>query len=104
MVTEFNITVIDEAYFKEIRSKMKKDYGIKVDDMLVVEGCLNDDKTVLGGREAFLSHFCTFFNFNICYSHAESKGVRKLDKKISDEDFINRKIENMITNMDKNYL
>ncbi len=83
---------------------MKQAYDIKIDEMLVVEGCLNDDKTVLGGREAFLSHFCTFFNFNICFSHSESKSVRKLDKKSSDEDFISRKIDGWIDNLDKGYL
>ena len=56
--------------------------------MLVVEGCLNDDKTVLGGRHEFLSHFCTFFNFNIFYSAAESSGARQLGKKLSDPDIV----------------
>ncbi len=65
---------------------MQETYAVKLDDMLVVEGCLNDDKTVLGGRNEFLSHFCTFFKFNICYSAAESKGVRSLDKKLSSPD------------------
>ena len=104
MVTEFNITVIDESHFSQIRESMKKQYEIKLDDMLVVEGCLNDDKTVLGGREAFLSHFCTFFNFNICFSHSEGKYVRKLDKKMSDEEFINKKIEGLIEKLDNAYL
>ena len=65
---------------------MQETYAVKLDDMLVVEGCLNDDKTVLGGRNEFLSHFCTFFKFTICYSAAESKGVRSLDKKLSSPD------------------
>jgi len=34
-------------------------------EMIVFEGCEEDDKIVLGGRNPFLSHFCTFFNFNI---------------------------------------
>ena len=86
LTAEFNITVIDEAPFQQIRDKMSKTFGLKLDDMLVVEGCLNDDKTVLGGRNEFLSHFCTFFKFNICFSAAESKGVRALDKKLSNPD------------------
>ena len=57
---------------------MLERYAVKVDDMLVVEGCLNDDKTVLGGKHEFLSHFCTFFNFNICFSAAESKPINNL--------------------------
>ena len=68
--------------------------------MLVVEGCLNDDKTVLGGREGFLSHFCEFFEFNICYSARESKGVRKLDKSLSDPEFVGSKIDGWINNLD----
>ena len=29
---------------------MKKNFDVKLDDMLVVEGCIQDDKTILGGR------------------------------------------------------
>jgi hypothetical protein len=35
--------------------------------MIVFEGCERDDNIVLGGKNAFLSHFCTLFNFNICF-------------------------------------
>ena len=45
---------------------MRREVGVKVDECLVIEGCESDDKVVLGGKDAFLSHFCTFFNFNIC--------------------------------------
>ena len=78
MVAEFDIRVIDESQMIIIRKQMMERYGVKVDDMLVVEGCLNDDKTVLGGKHEFLSHFCTFFNFNICFSAAESKPINTL--------------------------
>ena len=48
---------------------MRREVGVKVDECLVIEGCESDDKVVLGGKDAFLSHFCTFFNFNICFSN-----------------------------------
>lgn len=93
MIAEFAITVMDDADFKRLSDSMKTEYDIKLDDMLVVEGCLNDDKTVLGGRDAFMSHFCTFYQFNVCYSAAESKGVRKIDNSLNDTEFVGKKID-----------
>lgn len=68
---------------------MKDQYGIKVDDLLAVEGCINDDKTILGGKNEFLSHFCTFFNFNICYSNKEAKAMKKTFDMLSDHEQLN---------------
>ena len=58
---------------------MKKHFDVPLDDMMVVEGCIEDDKTVLGGRKAFFNHFCTFFEFSACYAENEYSAVKKLD-------------------------
>ena len=58
---------------------------IKIDNVLAVEGCLNDDKTILGGTKEFINHFCTFFEFGICYS-GEYKPTKALEKRFSDSD------------------
>ena len=79
---------------------MRREVGVKVDECLVIEGCESDDKVVLGGKDAFLSHFCTFFNFNICFSN-EQKAAKSINKFFNDSDRINRSIENFITTIDK---
>ena len=99
MVAEFNIAIVDEYALIGIRDKMKKDVGIKVDEFLVVEGCESDDKVVLGGKDAFLSHFCSYFNFNICYSN-EQKAAKSLNSFLNDSDRLNKGIEGFITGMD----
>ena len=96
--------MIDETEFLKIKEAMNKEHGIKVDDMFAVEGCMTDDKTVLGGRQAFLSHFCTFYNFNICHSQNEMAGARKLDRAMSDSEFMGSRIDEMITNLDKKFM
>lgn len=52
--------------------------------MLVVEGCFNDDKTVLGGKNEFFSHFCTFFPFNACYAQSEGGALKNLKRDFND--------------------
>ena len=79
---------------------MRREVGVKVDECLVVEGCESDDKVVLGGKDAFLSHFCTFFNFNICFSN-EQKASKSLNKFFNDSDRINQSIDNFITSIDR---
>jgi hypothetical protein len=76
---------VDEGKFNELKTLLKDNYGVKVDDILAVEGCINDDKTILGGRNEFLSHFCTLFNFNICYSNLENKAMKKTYNMLSDD-------------------
>ena len=79
---------------------MRKEAGVKVDEILVVEGCESDDKTVLGGKDAFLSHFCTNFNFNICFS-GEKRASKKINRFLNDGDRVNKSIENFITSLDR---
>ena len=57
----FSVNVIEEAKFMQLKEGLKSQ-GVKgIDKMVVLEGCINDDKTVLGGQMEFLSHFCTLF-------------------------------------------
>ena len=50
MIAEFNITEVDDAKMIKLKKDMKDHFDLVVDEMLVVEGCVNDDKTILGGR------------------------------------------------------
>ena len=100
MIAEFNIGIVDEGQLLAIRDKMKREVNVKVDECLVVEGCESDDKVVLGGKEAFLNHFCHYFNFNICFSN-EKNAAKKLNAIFNDSDKINKGIESFITNLDK---
>ena len=84
----------------QIKDKMKSEVGVKVDELLVVEGCESDDKIVLGGKEAFVSHFCTYFNFNMCHAN-EKQGVKALSRFMNDGDRINSSLENFVNNIDK---
>ena len=70
---------MDDYEFLKMRDEIKSTHkSIPLDnEMIVFEGCDQDDKIVLGGRNAFLSHFCTFFNFNICHARGESKFIQK---------------------------
>ena len=99
-VVEFNIGIVDDHALMQIRDKMKREVGVKVDELLVVEGCESDDKIVLGGKEAFVSHFCSYFNFNMCYAN-EKRGVKALSKFMNDGDRINSSLENFVNNIDK---
>ena len=75
--TEFKVNILDDHKFIEMRDQMHKESKkIPLDnEMIVFEGCEQDDKIVLGGRNPFLSHFCTFFHFNICFANNETKGI-----------------------------
>merc|ERR1712062_602732 len=83
MLAEFNIQIVDEHHLMKTRDKMKKEIGVKVDEFMVIEGCESDDKVILGGKDAFLNHLCTYFNFNVCYS-SEKKGAKKLNRFLND--------------------
>ena len=100
MLAEFNIAIVDDSQLMQMRDKMKREVGVKVDECLVIEGCETDDRIVLGGKDAFLSHFCTYFNFNACYSN-EQKAAKQLNKYFNDSDKINKSIDKFITSMDR---
>jgi hypothetical protein len=69
--------------------------------MIVFEGCENDDKIILGGKNAFLSHFCTFFNFSICYAPSEMKMIQREIKRFSDGKKLDENLDDLLKNMDK---
>ena len=100
MLCEFNIDIVEDNDLVAIRDRMRNEVGVKVDEVLVVEGCESDDKVVLGGKDAFLNHFCGFFQFNICYSN-EKKAAKKISAFFNDSDRMNKKIEDWIANIDK---
>ena len=99
-MVEFNIGIVEEHDLMLMRDKMKREVGVKVDECLVIEGCESDDKIVLGGKDAFLSHFCTYFEFNICFAH-EKKAAKALSKFMNDGDRMNRSLDSFISGIDK---
>ena len=96
----FNVNVVDDLQFENIKKSLKDLYGIKVDDLIAVEGCLKDDKTILGGKHEFLSHFCTLFNFDICFSAKEMRAIKKTQEMMNDNNALNRKIEDFVKKFD----
>ena len=80
---------------------MKEEFDVKADELLALEGCEQDDLNVLGGKHEFLSHFCSFFNFNICYSAVEKAGSKEFNRIFNDSDRINENIEKFIKDLDK---
>jgi hypothetical protein len=92
--------VVEDSQFNEMKQLLKDRYGIKADDIIAVEGCMNDDKTVLGGKNEFLSHFCTLFNFNICFSNKENKAMKKTFEMLSDNDQLNQRVDDFIKKFD----
>jgi len=48
-----------------------------------------------------MSHFCTFFEFNACYSAQEARPVRNLEKKWRNPDSIDESINNLLNKMDQ---
>ncbi len=97
---EFKVNVVEDSQFNEMKQLLKDRYGIKADDIIAVEGCMNDDKTVLGGKNEFLSHFCTLFNFNICFSNKENKAMKKTFEMFSDNDQLNQRVDAFIKKFD----
>ena len=98
---EFKVNNVDEGKFEYMKKVMKQKYGMKIDDILAIEGCINDDKTILGGRNEFLSHFCTLFNFNICFSAKENKALKKTFETMSNHDTFDKKIDDFMKKFDE---
>ena len=49
--------------------------------MVVFEGCSHDDRVILGGRNQFVMHFCTFFPFeDLCFSVGENATEKMTNK------------------------
>ena len=97
---EFKVNVVEDGQFDEFKGMLKQKYGITADNILAIEGCINDDKTILGGKNEFFSHFCTFFNFNICYSNKENKAMKKTFDLLSDHDALNKKVDDFMKSFD----
>ena len=97
---EFKVNVVDDAKFDEMKGLLKNQHGVKTDDIIAIEGCLKDTKIILGGRNEFLSHFCTLFNFIICFSNKENKAMKKTYDMLSDHEALNNKVEDFIKKFD----
>jgi len=61
---------------------------------------VKDDKTILGGRNQFMSHFCTLFNFNICYANLELKALKTTNQVLSDDELLSKKLDAWIRTFD----
>ncbi|CAI2378321.1 unnamed protein product [Moneuplotes crassus] len=91
----FTINIVEKSYFEKMKFQAKKE-GVDVDDIIAYEGCPGDDITILGGKESFLSHFCTFFKFNACYGVHD----RKISEKLSDADRVGEKLNGWLEKME----
>ena len=65
--------------------------------MVVFEGCEADDRIVLGGKNAFLSHFCVLFNFNICHGPGDAKMIKRNIGRYNDPE----KLDSFLKSFDK---
>lgn len=105
------MNVVDDDKFDKIRTTLKQHFNVHMDDVLAVEvrhysltylqGCFNDDKIILGGRYEFLNHFCTLFNFNICYSEREAKALKQTYQMFNDNESFNKKVDEWVRKLDE---
>ena len=100
--TEFRVQVLDDGAFMQMRDGLKGDYKkAKLDnEMLVFEGCDRDDKIVLGGKNAFLSHFCTFFNFSLCSAPQDAKMMQRQIHRFNNADKLDKDIEGFMASFE----
>ncbi len=102
MSTEFTVNEISDHEFIKLRDRMKAAYGVNINgNMMVMEGCVNDDKIILGGRNEFMSHFCTFFNFSACMAGVEGKALKGTRSMFADHDMLDKKLEEFVNGFDK---
>ena len=103
--TEFKINILDDHHFIQMRDQMHAEQkSVPLDgEMVVFEGCDQDDKIVLGGKNAFLSHFCTFFNFNICYANQESASIQKGIRKFNNSEGLDKSLDSFMQSFDQKY-
>ena len=67
MNIEIVVNEVSDGQFEKIKDRMKSEYDIRIKgELIAMEGCVTDDKIILGGKNEFMSHFCTFFNFSSC--------------------------------------
>ena len=101
MLAEFNIQIVDEGRIGAEKDMLKQKFDVHSDELIALEGCENDDLIFLGGKDGFLSHFCTYFsNFSVCYQNVEQRSVNQMNKFLKDEDRIENTIETLIKNLD----
>lgn len=84
--TDFRINILGDSEYVKMKDDMKRQFPkLPLDkEMIVFEGCENDDQIILGGKTAFLSHFCTFFQFNICHAPGESQFIKRNKERYND--------------------
>ena len=104
--SEFKVNILDEHPFYQMRDQIKSEIGntkkIPLDnEMIVFEGCERDDKILLGGKFAFLSHFCTFFEFNVCHAAQETKMVQKGVNKFNDSKKLDGALEDLMASFNE---
>lgn len=80
---------------------MKAQYNVKIDNMLVVEGCLNDDKVLLGDQTMFMKHFCHFFVFPVCQEEFSEKQMKSFQKNLSDPKQLDKDIDTWMDRLDQ---
>ena len=102
MSTEFTVNEVSDVEFIKVKDRMKAAYGMTLNDnMMVMEGCVNDDKIILGGKNEFMSHFCTFFNFSACLSGVEGKALKNTRNMFADHEQLDKKLEDFVNSFDK---
>lgn len=84
MSSEFKITDVSRATLDKLKSNLASQGVFIAEDMVVMEGCAQDDKVMLGGKKQFLSHFCTLFNFDMCTANTEKTVFNQVNKLFSD--------------------
>ena len=101
MLAEFNINIVDEGRIGSEKDILKRKFDVYTDELIALEGCENDDLIFLGGKDGFLSHFCTYFgNFSVCYQNVEQRSLNQINKFLKDENRIESTIETLIKNLD----
>ncbi len=93
--SEIKIRNIEKDEFEELRVKLAKD-GLKADTMVVTEGCHGDDTVYLGGKKEFISHFCSLFQFNICYAPGEHMMSKRTNKLLSEPDEFDSALDSLV--------
>ena len=100
MSTEFIVSEVTESKLDGVKEKLKEKGVVLKGDMLVLEGCSTDDKIILGGRNEFLSHFCTFFNFDACMAGSDGQALSGTRKVFSDSEVLDKRLNEFVRSFD----